>query len=162
MYAVIKTGGKQYKVASGDIIQVEKLTGEVGDKVSLSEVLMIGGNQPKIGMPLVKDAVVSAEIVDQFRGEKVIIFKKKRRHNYRRKKGHRQYLTALRITSIALGADKLSEAAAKTAKKAAPTPEAKAEKPKAETKAKAPAKAKTETKAAKPKAPAAKKPKAKE
>ncbi len=97
MFAVIRTGGKQYKVASGDIISVEKLEGNAGDKVELGEVLMTGN---KVGAPLVAGAKVLAEIVKQFRDEKVVIFKKRRRHNYRRKKGHRQYLTEIKITDI--------------------------------------------------------------
>jgi len=97
MFAVVRTGGKQYKVSSGDVISVEKLAGDVGAKVELSDVLMAGG---KIGAPLLSGAKVLAEIVKQFRDEKVIIFKKRRRHNYRRKKGHRQYLTEIKITDI--------------------------------------------------------------
>ena len=97
MFAVIRSGGKQYKVASGDVISVEKLAGEAGDKLEISEVLMAGG---KIGAPLLAGAKVLAEIVKQFRDDKVIIFKKRRRHNYRRKKGHRQYLTEIKITEI--------------------------------------------------------------
>ncbi len=97
MFAVIRTGGKQYKVASGDVIAVEKLAGEPGSKVEISDVLMV---DKKIGSPLVAGAKVLAEIVKQFRDEKVIIFKKRRRHNYRRKKGHRQYLTEIKITDI--------------------------------------------------------------
>lgn len=97
MFAVVRTGGKQYKVASGDVIAVEKLEGNTGDKVELGEVLLAGD---KIGAPLLAGAKVLAEIVKQFRDDKVIIFKKKRRHNYRRKKGHRQYLTQIKITDI--------------------------------------------------------------
>lgn len=97
MFAVIRSGGKQYKVASGDVISVEKLAGEAGDKVEISEVLMAGN---KVGAPLLAGAKVLAEIVKQFRDEKVVIFKKRRRHNYRRKKGHRQYLTEVKITEI--------------------------------------------------------------
>ena len=97
MFAVIRSGGKQYKVASGDVISVEKLAGEAGDKLEIGEVLMAGG---KIGAPLLAGAKVLAEIVKQFRDDKVIIFKKRRRHNYRRKKGHRQYLTEIKITEI--------------------------------------------------------------
>lgn len=99
MFAVIRTGGKQYRVKAGDTIEVEKLEGNPGDKVELGEVLVAGD---KIGLPLISGAKVLAEIVDQFRGDKVIIFKKKRRHNYRRKKGHRQYHTSLKITDIKL------------------------------------------------------------
>jgi large subunit ribosomal protein L21 len=101
MYAVIKTGGKQYKVASGDVILVEKLDGEAGASITLAEVLMIGdGASITVGAPTVKGASVAAEVVDQVKGDKVIIFKKYRRHNYRRKNGHRQKLTALKITGI--------------------------------------------------------------
>jgi large subunit ribosomal protein L21 len=97
MFAVVRTGGKQYKVATGDIIEVEKLEASEGDKVSLDEVLFVDG---KVGAPLVKGAVVSATVYKQKRDDKVIIFKKKRRQNYRRKKGHRQHLTVLKITDI--------------------------------------------------------------
>ena len=97
MFAVIRTGGKQYKVSSGDIIAVEKLEGNAGDKIEIGEVLM---TDSKIGAPLLSGAKVLAEIVEQFRDDKVIIFKKRRRHNYRRKKGHRQYLTSIKITDI--------------------------------------------------------------
>ncbi|MDE3017172.1 MAG: 50S ribosomal protein L21 [Pseudomonadota bacterium] len=99
MFAVVRTGGKQYKVASGDVIAVEKLEGQAGDKVELGEVLMTGD---RIGAPLLKGAKVLAEIVKQFRDDKVLIFKKRRRHNYRRKKGHRQYLTEIKITDISI------------------------------------------------------------
>jgi large subunit ribosomal protein L21 len=97
MFAVIRTGGKQYTVAANDVILVEKLEGKAGDKVSIGEVLAMDG---KIGAPLVAGASVAAEIVEQTRGEKVLIFKKRRRHNYRRKNGHRQHLTALKIVEI--------------------------------------------------------------
>jgi large subunit ribosomal protein L21 len=101
MYAVIKTGGKQYKVAANDIILVEKIEGEAGAAVSLDQVLMIGdGANVTIGQPTVAGASVAAEIVNQAQADKVIIFKKNRRHNYRRKRGHRQKLTALKITNI--------------------------------------------------------------
>ncbi len=97
MFAVIKTGGKQYKVAPNDVIIVEKLPGQAGDTVTLDQVLMVG---EKVGAPLVAGASVTATLVDHTRGEKIIVFKKKRRQNYRRKKGHRQDLTVLRITDI--------------------------------------------------------------
>ena len=101
MYAVIKTGGKQYKVASGDVILVEKLDTEAGANITLAEVLMIGdGANITVGAPTVAGASVAAEVVDQVKADKVIIFKKNRRHNYRRKRGHRQKLTALKITGI--------------------------------------------------------------
>jgi large subunit ribosomal protein L21 len=101
MYAVIKTGGKQYKVANGDVILVEKLDTEAGASITLAEVLMIGdGANITVGAPTVAGASVAAEVVDQVKADKVIIFKKNRRHNYRRKRGHRQKLTALKITGI--------------------------------------------------------------
>ena len=100
MYAVIKTGGKQYKVIEGEKFAVEKLDGEIGDTVTLEDVLALGGDKPQIGAPLVKGATVKAEIIAQGKGDKVIVFKKKRRHNYRRKLGHRQMLTTLKITEI--------------------------------------------------------------
>lgn len=97
MFAVIRTGGKQYKVTKNDVLAVEKLAGEPGAKVEFGEVLVAG---EKVGAPLISGAKVLAEIVKQFRDEKVVIFKKRRRHNYRRKKGHRQYLTQVKITDI--------------------------------------------------------------
>ncbi|HWP57597.1 MAG TPA: 50S ribosomal protein L21 [Candidatus Acidoferrales bacterium] len=101
MYAVIKTGGKQYRVAPGDIVRVEKLAGNVGDKVELREVLLIGGNGDlKIGRPLVTDAKVTAEIVAQGKSKKTIVFKKKRRKSYSRKRGHRQEITTLKVVEI--------------------------------------------------------------
>ena len=101
MYAVIKTGGKQYRVAQGDKLRVEKLPGNVGDTVTLGEVLLVGsGEGVKIGQPVVSGAKVEAKIVAHDRGEKIIIFKFRRRKNYRRKTGHRQPFTALEITSI--------------------------------------------------------------
>jgi large subunit ribosomal protein L21 len=101
MFAVIRTGGKQYRVAKDDVISVEKLVAEPGAVVELSEVLMIGdGADVSNGAPLLEGAWVSATVVEQTRAAKIIVFKKKRRHNYRRKKGHRQQLTVLRITEI--------------------------------------------------------------
>ena len=101
MFAVIRTGGKQYKVAKDDVISVEKLAGEPGAAIELGEVLMIGeGAEIASGAPLVDGASVSAMVVEQTRAAKIIVFKKKRRHNYRRKKGHRQQQTILRITDI--------------------------------------------------------------
>lgn len=98
MFAVIQTGGKQYKVAQDDVIRVEKLAGEAGEQIVLDQVLMVGD---KIGAPLVAGAKVTATVVAQARGEKVIVFKKRRRQNSRRKNGHRQDITILRITEIA-------------------------------------------------------------
>ncbi|MFV0626734.1 MAG: 50S ribosomal protein L21 [Alphaproteobacteria bacterium] len=98
MYAVIKTGGKQYKVAAGDVVKVEKLAGEEGSTIVFNEVLALGD---KIGTPLVSGASVSATVLKQAKDEKVIVFKKKRRQNYRRKNGHRQNITLVKITDIA-------------------------------------------------------------
>jgi len=101
MYAVIKTGGKQYRVAKDEVISVEKLVGEAGTSLDLGEVLMIGNDKgTMIGNPLIEGASVSAEVVEQARNDKIIVFKKKRRKNYRRKKGHHQDVTLLRITDI--------------------------------------------------------------
>ncbi len=101
MFAVIKAGGKQYKVQKDDKLFVEKIEGNEGDKITLGEVLMVhDGKISKIGNPLVKGAKVEAVLVKQARGSKITIFKKKRRQNYRRKKGHRQYLTMIQVTDI--------------------------------------------------------------
>ena len=100
-YAVIRTGGKQYRVAAGDVVRVERLDGQVGDKITLSEVLLCGGNgEVKIGTPTLPDVKVTAEIVDQGLAKKIIVFKKKRRKSYSRKRGHRQKLTTLKIVQI--------------------------------------------------------------
>ncbi len=104
MFAVIRTGGKQYRVAKDDVIAVEKLAGAPGATIELGEVLMVGdGASVQAGTPLLAGASVSAELVEQRRADKIIVFKKKRRHNYRRKNGHRQYETVLRITEIRTG-----------------------------------------------------------
>lgn len=101
MYAVIKTGGKQYRVAAQDVLNIERLDGEAGAKIEFAEVLMVGnGDAIKIGAPTVAGAKVVAEVVEQTRGPKVIAFKKRRRKNSRRKRGHRQDLTKVRITEI--------------------------------------------------------------
>ncbi|MGC2415454.1 MAG: 50S ribosomal protein L21 [Stellaceae bacterium] len=103
MFAVIRTGGKQYKVAKDDVIAVEKLAGEPGATIELGEVLMVGdGATVSAGTPLLSGASVSATLVEQRRGDKIIVFKKKRRHNYRRKNGHRQHQSVLRIDEIYL------------------------------------------------------------
>ncbi len=173
MYAIIQTGGKQYKVAPNTRIKVEKLAGKEGEVVVLGDVLAVADEKGKLtlGSPLVKDVKVSAEIVAQDRDDKIIVFKKKRRHNYRRKKGHRQHVTWLNIQAIgkdlkpkAAPEPKKAEEKPKAApKKAAATKEApKAEKPAAKAKpaakkataAKAAPKAKTVAK----KAPASKAP----
>ena len=98
--AVIRTGGKQYRVSEGDVLRVEKLVGDKGDKVAFDDVLMIGGDTPKVGKPKVAGAKVEGEIVDQGRDKKLVIFKFKRRKKYRRKAGHRQAFTAVKITGI--------------------------------------------------------------
>jgi len=101
MFAVLNTGGKQYKVSQGDLIEVEKLESDVGDKVTLSQVLMVGeGEKVEVGSPYVSNCKVTGEVVEQGKGAKIIIFKKKRRKNYRRKNGHRQLFTQLKITEI--------------------------------------------------------------
>jgi large subunit ribosomal protein L21 len=100
MYAVIKTGGKQYRVSEGDRLRVEKLEGAVGDTVNFAEVLMLGGETVSIGLPLVSGAAVSAEIVSQGLGKKIIVFKMRRRKRYRNKNGHRQPFTELKINGI--------------------------------------------------------------
>ena len=97
MFAVFESGNKQYHVKSGDVVKVEKLNAAVGAEYSFDKVLMLNG---KVGAPLVKGASVKAEVIEQCKSDKVLIFKKKRRHNYRRKRGHRQQITVLRITKI--------------------------------------------------------------
>ena len=160
MYAVIRTGGKQYRVAPDDVIEVEKVSGDAGEIIQFSEVLMLGGEgAPQLGTPVVSGASVAGQVIAQKRGDKIIVFKKKRRKNYRRKKGHRQHLTAVRITEILTGGKKPSKAAAKPApaKKEAKAEDKKpaAEKTDSKTAAK-PAPAKKEAKA-EDKKPAAKK-----
>jgi large subunit ribosomal protein L21 len=100
MFAVIKTGGKQYRVAADDVITIDKIAGAAGEIVSFADVLMLGGDQVTVGAPTVAGALVAGEVVEQKRGPKVIAFKKRRRQNSRRKRGHRQELTVLRITEI--------------------------------------------------------------
>ena len=102
VYAVIATGGKQFKVQEKDVVAVERLAGEIGTKVTFSQVLAMGeGAEIKVGTPVIEGAKVEAEIIDQFRGPKLIAFKMKRRKGYRKRKGHRQELTKVRILSIA-------------------------------------------------------------
>ena len=111
MYAVIKTGGKQYRVAPNDIIDIEKINGDPGQVVEFTSVLMLAGDgSPQIGTPTVSGVTVAGEVVEQGRGDKVIIFKKRRRHNYRRKKGHRQELSTVRITEILTGGKRAAHA----------------------------------------------------
>ena len=100
MYAVFKTGGKQYRVAQGDQVRVEKVPGNVGDAIAFSDVLLVAGETVKLGKPLVGGAKVEAKIVSQGLGPKLVVFKFKRRKNFRRKTGHRQPYTALQITNI--------------------------------------------------------------
>jgi large subunit ribosomal protein L21 len=102
MYAVIKTGGKQYRVSPGDVLVVEKLIGDAGAKVKLDKVLIVGeeGKDPEVGVPIISNAAVNCEVIEQSRADKVIVFKKKRRQGYKRKKGHRQNQTVLRVLDI--------------------------------------------------------------
>ena len=100
MFAVIRTGGKQYRVAQDDVLDIERLDGDAGASITFGEVLLLGGESPKSGTPLVSGASVAAEIVAQKRAPKVVAFKKKRRKNTHRKRGHRQQLTTVRITGI--------------------------------------------------------------
>mgnify|MGYP001627798437 CR=1 FL=1 len=145
MFAVIKTGGKQYRVAANDVLTVERLEGDAGASVEFTEVLMVGeGESATIGAPFVDGAMVVAEVVDQGRARKVLAFKKRRRQNSKRIRGHRQHQTTLKITDILTGG-------AKPSKKAAAKPA------KTEEKVEAKAEAKTEAKpAAEKKAPKAK------
>lgn len=157
MYAVIITGGKQYRVTAGSVIEVEKLEGEVGDTLKIDQVLALSGDKTVIGAPMVAGAVVEGQIIEQGKADKVLIFKKKRRHNYRRKNGHRQRYTALHITSIALNGTVFATAPARAARpiKTAPAPKVKKAAAAATATAAAPTKAKAAAK------PAAKKPAAK-
>lgn len=179
MFAVIKTGGKQYKVHAGDMLRVERIAANAGETVQFNEVLMLGGDTPQVGAPMIEDAGVQAEVVDQIKGEKLIHFvKRRRKHSSKRTKGHRQKLTLVKITEImasgagkskvmaAIGTGSVSAAAvaaitskatdeakkpAKATKAAAPKAEKKAA-PKADKKAEAEAEPKAEKKAAAPKA----------
>ena len=140
MFAVMKTGGKQYKVHAGDTLRVEKLAADAGEKIQFNEILMLGGDTPVVGAPMVDGAAVQAEVIDQIKGEKLIHFvRRRRKHSSKRTKGHRQQLTLVKITEIlekgadktgvkaAVGAGSVSaaavEAAAPTKKKAAPKKE---------------------------------------
>ena len=117
MFAVIKTGGKQYRVAADDKLKIEKVAGEPGDIIELGEVLVVGGDNLTLGNPTVAGATVAAEIVAQGRNDKVIAFKKRRRKNSRRKRGHRQEFTLIRITEILTGGAKPSKEAKPKAEK---------------------------------------------
>ena len=154
MYAVIKTGGKQYKVAKDDVIAVEKLAGEPGSSIDLNMVLMLDdGKTQTVGKPLVEDAVVAAEILEQKRDKKILVFKKKRRKNYRRTNGHRQDITVLKVTDILADGKKKKAAAAKTKEPEAKKPATKAKEPAAKTK-----ESEAKKPAAEKKEPAAKEP----
>ena len=154
MFAVVKTGGKQYRVAADDIIAVEKLDAAPGAVVELTDVLMVGDESAQTaGTPMVEGATVAAEVLKQARSKKIIVFKKKRRQDYRRTKGHKQQVTVLRITEILTDGKKPSKRAAAKAD----TESKSAAEPKAEAKPKADAKPKAST----AKKPAAKKPAAK-
>ncbi len=129
MFAVIKTGGKQYRVAADDVISVERLPGETGDRIEIDEVLMLeDGAETRIGAPRIEGARVTASILEQARAPKIVVFKKQRRKNHRRTKGHRQLLTVLRIGEI-LPADARSKIEAKAAAKAEPAKKAEIEAP---------------------------------
>ena len=161
MYAVIATGGKQYRVAKDDIIDIERIEGDAGKKVSFDEVLVVGeGDKIECGTPLLKSAKVDGEIVEQFRGKKLVVFKMKRRKGWRRKQGHRQELTKIKIGKISAGGaakvEKKTEAKPAKAddKKAAPAKETKAKETKPKVEKKAPAKKAAKT--AEKKAPAKK------
>ena len=119
MYAVIRSGGKQYRVAKDDVLELERLDGESGDKIKLDEVLMIGeaGKSPTIGDSLVKGASVTLEVLDQIRGDKIDVIKFKRRQNYHRQLGHKQHLTKVKIAAISKSASK-AKAKAKAADEA--------------------------------------------
>lgn len=148
MYAVIKTGGKQYKVAAGTLIAVEKLAGQAGDAVAFDQVLLVGGdNEPNVGDPLVAGAAVAGEIVEQQRGDRVLVFKKRRRQNSKRSRGHRQLETLVRITEILTDGKKATAAKAKAkpaSKEPVPAPAVADEAPESEPTAKAAAQGKTE------------------
>lgn len=142
MFAVLKTGGKQYKVQAGDVLRVEKLAAAAGETVQFNEILMVGGDKPVLGAPLVSGAAVQATVIDQIKGEKLIKFvKRRRKHSSKRTVGHRQKLTLVRITDIlASGADKSGvKAAIGSGSVSAPAEAAPAKPAKAAKKAEAPA-----------------------
>lgn len=155
MFAVLKTGGKQYKVQSGDMLRVEKLAADAGETIQFNEILMLGGDAPVIGAPFVADAAVQAEVIDQVKGDKVINFvKRRRKHSSQRTKGHRQKLTLVRVTEILnSGADKSGVKAALGAGSVSKFAIAAVVEPASKTKTAKPAAAKaTEVKPAAPKA----------
>jgi large subunit ribosomal protein L21 len=125
MFAVFKTGGKQYRVAAEDVLKVDKVKGELGEIVEFGEVLVVGGDSLMLGAPTVSGAMVAAEVLDQARGPKIIAFKKRRRKNSRRKRGHRQEFTLLRITEILTDGKKANKTVQPRPKRAPrPAPEA--------------------------------------
>ena len=126
MFAVIKTGGKQYRVAADDVIQVDKVGGDPGEIIQFGEVLLVGGEQVTLGAPTVTGASVAAEVLEQGRGPKIIAFKKRRRKNSRRKRGHRQEFTRVRVTEILTDGAKPSKTAG-SGRKAKPAPTAQSE-----------------------------------
>jgi len=150
MFAVIKAGGKQYRVAAEDIIRIDRLQAEPGQIVEFGEVLVLGGDAPQLGVPTIAGAMVAGEVLQHTRGDKVIAFKKRRRKNSRRKRGSRHEFSVVRITEILTGG-------AKPSKTAPPRPQREA-KPKAETAPEGEADAKPAKSKAKTKKPAAKKP----
>ena len=153
MFAVIKTGGKQYRVAPEDIIRIDRVSGEPGEIVEFGEVLVVGGENPQIGVPAVAGATVAGEVLQHTRGDKVIAFKKRRRKNSRRKRGYRHEFSVIRITEILTdGAKPSKEAKARPKREAKPKAEAQAEAQAAGEEAAAPVKAKSARK------PATKKP----
>lgn len=160
MYAVIKTGGKQYRVQPDDVLEIERLPGEAGDMLEFSQVLMVANDSGiEIGTPVITGAMVAAELVEQTRGDKIKIFKKKRRKHYRRTMGHRQDLSQIRITEILTGGAKPTKAAAARKKAPAKAKAEQAEQPApavSEAAAEAPAKKAPAKKAAAKKAPAKK------
>jgi large subunit ribosomal protein L21 len=147
MFAVIKTGGKQYRVAAEDVIRIDRVNGQPGEIVEFGEVLVVGGDVPQLGTPTVSGATVAGEVLQHTRGDKVIAFKKRRRKNSRRKRGYRHEFSVVRITEILTGGAKPSKTAAPRPKRepkpkaeAAPAAEAKPAKAKAKKPAKAAAK----------------------
>ena len=148
MFAVLKTGGKQYKVQAGDVLRVEKLAAIAGDKIQFNEILMVGGETVTVGAPLVAGAAVQADVIDQIKGEKTIHFvKRRRKHSSQRTKGHRQQWTLVRVTEVLVsGAEKSGVAAATGTAEARRTAHSTA--PAAPVEAEAPAKPKRAAKAA--------------
>jgi large subunit ribosomal protein L21 len=142
MFAVIRTGGKQYRVAAEDVLKVDKVVGQPGEIVEFGEVLVVGGDNVQLGAPTVSGATVAAEVIEQGRGAKVIAFKKRRRKNSRRKRGHRQEFTLIRITEILTDGKKPSKLAkAKPERKPKPAERTEADSDKTKSKPKAKAKA---------------------